>query len=121
MSPDPDNLDPQIRDALAVALNEKAVRITVRLTDKRLLILYVLAIAYGAALLGIVDARTADRDALIAACQDTRSNAVVLNKALDRLAESSSTSPILSPAERKARAAFYDGLRQTVPTCPPGR
>src|SRR4051794_39766030 len=107
---DPDGLDQDIRDALAMALNEKPIRISARLTDRRLLLLYVLAIAYGAALLGIIDARTNDRDALIVACQDTRQNAIVLNKALDQLALSAQTSPVLSRTEQRQRAKFYDGL-----------
>jgi hypothetical protein len=121
MSPDPDSLDQDVRDALAMALNEKRLRITVKLTDRRLLLLYVLVIAAFIALGALVQARTSDRDGLIGACQDTRQNAVTLNKALDQLALSAQTSPILTRAERAQRAKFYDGLHQTVPTCPPGR
>ena len=113
MTHDPDGLDREVRDALAVALNEKKLRIATRWNDRRMLILYVVGVV-------IVSLMLSGYHGLATACDDNRQNAMVLNAALDKMSESAATSPVLTPSERRERAAFYAGLRQSVPSCPPG-
>ena len=113
MTHDPDGIDREVRDALAVALNEKRLKVASRWNDRRMLVLYVV----GMVILGFM---LAGYHGLAVACDSNQTNARVLNAALDQLSESAAHSPALTPSERRERAAFYGGLRQSVPSCPPG-
>lgn len=109
----PEEIDREVREALAIALNEKKLRIAVRLWDRRLLIIYVLLIA-------LLTAIGQGYDSLTAACDATKSNAVTLNRTLDRIGQSVRMNPNYTAQEREERAQVYAELKQQVPTCPPG-
>lgn len=122
---DPDGLDPEIRDALAVALNEKRLRISVKLTDRRLILLYVLVVALWVGLLVMVqrDVEASHRfeRAVVENCEANRKNTVGFNDFLDKLITSYQSSPLLNERQRRLRSAFLATAKQTVPTCPPRR
>lgn len=118
---DPDLIDYEIREALAQALRERKVR----LTDRRLLILYgmlVFVLIMG----GLLFQRSnADRHrfehAVITNCTQNRTNTIAFDHFIDKLVQSYATSPVLTPKQRRERAAFFAEVRQEVPTCPPKR
>ena len=118
--------DADVREALAQALGERKVR----LTDRRLLILF-LACVTALTWLGVqqrsVDQAVAranrDREhferAIIDNCRTNQKNTEKFNAFVDRIIASYATSPVLTPAQRQQRVDFFSGAKQSVPLCPP--
>lgn len=126
MENDPDAIDADVREALAQALGERKVR----LTDRRLLVCYLLLVAVIVWLAvqqqhasHAVERANVDRhrfeSAAVMNCQANRENTIRFNAFVARLIRTYQTSPVLTPAQRRDRVHFFDGLRQQVPTCPP--
>jgi hypothetical protein len=111
--------DQDIRDALAQALGEKRIRVTTRVGRIRQLILYALLILLLAYVTTISVKAEHNQHALIANCYATQDNARSFNALVDRITNTYRTSPVLTPAQRRNRIAFFDGAKQTVPDCPP--
>lgn len=123
---DPDGIDADIREALAQALGERKVR----LTDRRLLILFVCLVA-ALAWLGLqqraandaVHRANVDRQhfeqAAVLNCHANRRNTVKFNAFVGRIVEAYRTSPVLTPQQQRERADFFAGAKQVVPKCPP--
>lgn len=114
--------DKDVRAALAQALGERKVR----LTDRRLLILFLAFVAglvwLGAQQQSLTSAQHRfDRQArqLVVTCETTQGNVETLNTAMDRLRQAAEANPAYSPAIRRARATAYAQLHQKVATCPP--
>jgi hypothetical protein len=94
----------------------------VRLTDARLLIIFVLMIV----LLGVVwtyakvnsDALTDFRRQSNANCESNRKNTQAFNAFIGTLQGVTLGSPLLSKADREQRVDFYQAAKQPVPRCP---
>lgn len=102
-------VDDDVRLALAEALGERKVR----LTDRRLLVLYLTVVALFVGLGFVVQQ-------LVASCEDTRANTQAFNEFIDKVVTTTAASPTLEPAERRLRAEFFKTAKQDLPECPPG-
>lgn len=109
-----------INEALAQALGERKVR----LTDRRLLILYgglVLAFVLFGVLYQRGEAERHRFERIVTVnCESNRSNTIAFNHFIDKLVTSYQTSPVLTPKQRHERAVFFAEVKQQVPACPPG-
>lgn len=108
MRQDDDNLG-DVREALAVALEEKKVN----LLDRRLLIIYVLLIV-------LLTAAGQGYTSLTDACNVNQDNARAINDLIDRAITSTESNETITPKQRAQRVEDYEAIRQAVPSCPPG-
>ena len=112
---DPD-VDDDVREALAQALGERKLRIT----DRRLLILFVCFVA-ALMFMGVQQQRMdRQQNALIINCNANRANTIAFNSFIDKITATYATSPVLNEAQRQSRIALLSGAKQHVPNCPPG-
>jgi hypothetical protein len=109
----------EVRDALAQVLGERKIRVMSRATRIRQLVLYSLLVLLLAYVTAISVQANRNQHALIANCYAVQTNARNFNALVDRIVNTYATSPVLSPAQRQSRIAFFDGAKQTVPKCPP--
>lgn len=111
--------DPQVRDALAMALGEKKIKVTSRAQRVRSLIIYALLVV-GLVWVG-TQQQNADRQGaqIVRACHDNQDNAQVLNDFVNKIVQAAKTNPGYSPAVRRERVESYEELHQKVPECPP--
>lgn len=125
---DPDGIDSDVREALAVVLRERN-----RMIYWRLLCIFLAVVIAATVILYEQSAAKKRAEATRAAtqaqfergivltCHQNQANVRKFNDLIDRLLASYSTSPVLTQAQRDARVAFLKPAKQTVPTCPPRR
>ena len=111
------DVDYDVREALAQALGERKLRIT----DRRLLILFLCFVA-ALAWLGIQQERgNKQQHQLVVSCFANRDNTIAFNSFIDKIQATYATSPVLNADQRKSRIALLAGAKQQVPNCPPER
>lgn len=110
-------VDHDIREALAQALGERN-----RMLYRRLLVAFVFLVAATTLVLWRQGEEREQFDrGIVTACAASRENAHKFNDLIDRIRTTYRTSPVLTPRQRAARIAFFEGADQTIPRCPPRR
>ena len=105
----------QVADALAQALGERRLR----LTDRRLLALYVLFCAALILMFWTLDRQfEVYRAAATKVCQQNNTGNRNVNQLLERLAQSAMANTSRTPAENAKAAETYRGLRLPISDCP---
>lgn len=117
MCNDPDGLDRDIRDALATALRERN-----RMIYRRMLVLFVAFVAATTLVLYLItQAQHRFERGVVVSCHASQVNARNFNELIDRITDTYKTSPVLTPAQRRDRVAFFRGSKQQIPVCPARR
>lgn len=99
-----------------------ANRDRVRLTDSRLLVIFVLLMVIlggaGTYVKAQFDAFDTFRQGAAANCQNNRDNTLAFNAFITKLQAVTLGTPLLSDKDRRQRIAFYQAGKQRVPRCP---